>query len=373
MERILSSIWIIKLIRPIILPREAGVKKKSFGFFLSAFTILLLHFLVAFRLKIHVGEASTCDSSNCKKNRMMLALWTVCILCNWYSFVFNGTSVRKLFKDFVIFCNCYRAVLKRSFVVLNVTIFLFIFVLVAYLAAIMTIFVADDDITREWYEYIKILDVGISTKRMFVFLYVASSKVLFMLFPGMVSLLHITLFTSLNRALALCDRQIKRLTAGKRVESFIRTYANIHKMAATIESAISLEILFATSYQFSMLYRAISNFFEAETAEDAIMIVETKIQYIHPILYIATILVAADIDARDMRLRKQIKNAAFNMSFLKENLIHSDLLSKFVDSTEAISFSAWGMFKFNRTFLVTSAGVLLTYSILIMQLPTSEV
>lgn len=367
-----TSVWIINLIQPIILLKKPKLWKNCINSSFKLAIIVWFHFLIVGVLKLHINETADCDTSYCRKRLVMLIIWVLCLLIMWYSLVLKKPLVKRMFKLYTAFHDCYRTIFKRSSLIINILTSLHIAVFIVNIIATMVILFSNEELTNTWYDYVKIFEAGPFTKRIILFFYFISSRSIFVLFPGMISLLHLTLFMSLNQVINKCSDYIVHLKTGKHVEEFINTYTKIYKMATSVESAISLEMLFMTSYQYSKMYLIISNLYEETSEIDDILKMDLNIQYLQNCLYTLSLFVAADIHARDSSLKSKIKDVAFRMSFSRGTLVYSDVLTRFVDSKEIITFTAWKMFSFTRTFIITSTGVFLTYSILILQIPGSE-
>ena len=367
-----NSCWFINLLKPIILlempKRDKNCIKSSFVLII----VILFHIIAISNIKMHITEFSECKDSFCRKRLVMLIIWIICFLMMWYSLILKRLQVKRMFREYAIFRDNYRAIFKRSFLVINILTFLQITILTASIIANMIIFFRNDELTNKWYDYIRIFEAGIFMKRVNLFFYFIYSRSIFVLFPGLLSLLHLTLFMSLNQALSTCNNYVIHCKKGKHVEDFINTYSKIHKMATSVESAISLEMIFMISYQYSKFYLIISSLYEKSSEFDIILLIDLSIRYLQNLLHTLSIFVAANVHVRDLDLKAKIKDVAFRMSFSKSTLVYSDLLNRFIDSKTIIIFTAWKMFSFTRTFIITSFGVFFTYTMLFLQLPDSD-
>ncbi|GBN76444.1 hypothetical protein AVEN_170553-1 [Araneus ventricosus] len=88
------------------------------------------------------------------------------------------------------------------------------------------------------------------------------------------------------------------------------------------------------------------------------------------VAFFATSYFAAEVSREDSMIRKRMKSVAFNLSVSKDTKGH--LLRRFIQSKTGIVLTAVGVMNFSRGFLLTYAGVLVTYNLLMVQLNTID-
>ncbi|GBO00581.1 hypothetical protein AVEN_133641-1 [Araneus ventricosus] len=130
-------------------------------------------------------------------------------------------------------------------------------------------------------------------------------------------------------------------------------------------------MLFLCSANFSDVFAAVSFALGFSKYPDAIVTLK-KIIFgtLNFVAFFATSYSAAEVSRKDERIRKRIKSVAFNRYVQKDTKEQGDLLQRFVQSKAEIVLSAGGVMNFSRGFLLTSAGVLITYNLLLVQLNT---
>lgn len=192
----------------------------------------------------------------------------------------------------------------------------------------------------------------------------------FVFLPGILIFLKISLFLSLNSMLSVSIKNLLSLKTENRIKYFIGIYVNIHNFAKAIESAVSVSMLFLTCYQYSLLYIVLSELYDNKPETDAIFRIEKWVRYLQILLFLTLVVIASEVHEKDVALRAAVKDVAFQIS--QKNPKISDILVKFMNSKQKLSFSAWGMFRFTRGIYASSIGVLITYGLLLIQLNKSE-
>lgn len=145
-------------------------------------------------------------------------------------------------------------------------------------------------------------------------------------------------------------------------------YSKVQEMARCIESTLTLEMLFLACYQYTLMYMRVSDVYLSEIETDPILQIPRWLQNMHIFFFLAMVLAASEAHSRDASLRWKMKNRAFQMSLHTTTPSQAEVIYKLVDSKPPIVFTAWKMCSFTRKFILTSIGMLLTYSFLILQL-----
>lgn len=362
-----SSYWIIKLTQQMIYPDIFKCRKQCTTSLFTAILILFFHFFSVYFIKLHVNEISTCKSLLCIQRNAFLSSWNLCVLAIWYTLVFQRTTIEKLFEDYISFHNSYKRSLKKTFLITNILTFLYIAVFIADVVITMTLFYLNSKPINTWYEYVEDSKIGPFKSKFFLFFYVISSKTLFSYFPGVISLLHFALIISLHEAITICNRRTIFFKTEKCVKNFIRTYTKIHKLALTVESAFNLEIVFMLVYQAVRIFLLSVSIQEQGLRMDIIFRMSFIIQYLQTFSCILIVILAANIHARDVSLRRKVRDLAFDMSLSRETLVYSDILTRFADSKGVITFTLWKIQNFERKTLLAGIIIGFTYTVIIFQ------
>ncbi|GBM61919.1 hypothetical protein AVEN_69575-1 [Araneus ventricosus] len=134
---------------------------------------------------------------------------------------------------------------------------------------------------------------------------------------------------------------------------------------------MSLQILFLCCANFSDIFAVVSYALGFSDYPDALVILSVMVfGTLNFVSFFATSYFAAEVSREDEKIRKRIKTVAFNSSVKKDNKVQGDLLQSFLQSKAEIVLSAGGVMNFSRGFLLTSAGVLISYNLLLIQLNT---
>ncbi|GBO00108.1 hypothetical protein AVEN_265419-1 [Araneus ventricosus] len=79
---------------------------------------------------------------------------------------------------------------------------------------------------------------------------------------------------------------------------------------------------------------------------------------------------AGGVYEKDQKLRKTIKEISFSLRCSEGTKRDGKLLLEFIRSREKLIFTGNGVFAFTKSFLLSSAGVLISYNLLLLQLET---
>lgn len=360
------NVWVLNIIEPIILPRLLWKKQKSLNYFVTLIVILWFHLALGFMIKMHFKDYRLCDSSICQKTKLSMIVWDFCIAFMWYSLALKRRKVKKLIKEYYSFQRRNDTILKKSRIILNVITISLIGLSTVFLVFLMVTPVINENYAERWYDNLQLPFSNIFGTRLILFLYFASAVAVYLFFAHMLYLFHIALLVSVLKAINLTKKMSMRLNNKENVDAFMRMYTEVHKLSATVESAVSQELFFMSSYECSFLFLAISFWVEGIPA-NAMEIIRKSFLHLQFLLFVVMVFVASEIHGRDISLKIKIKDIAFRMSLSSDNSQSADLLSRFLDSKSAIIFTAWKMFSFTRSFFLTSIGVFLTYSFLLLQ------
>ncbi|GBM97997.1 hypothetical protein AVEN_98533-1 [Araneus ventricosus] len=153
------------------------------------------------------------------------------------------------------------------------------------------------------------------------------------------------------------------------VKRYVREYSALHELACLIESALSLQIFWIMASHFTVVFSILSKILGFYGYSDPAYNLENSAftAFQGPSFFVI-IFFASKVNSADEKLRRGAKSVAFQLSLKREHKECSELLDRFIQSKERIVLTAWGVFHFTRSFLFTSAGVLISYNLLILQL-----
>lgn len=367
-----TSNYIVTLLKPLILP-EAEVLKRKWRLLFRILMISWFHTVGIYVMTIHAIEFRNTDISVRKKIHIVLIMWNLFSFIMWYSMIFNRASVRKMFSEYKSFETYFKDCSPRWYkIIINAMTSSILLIYLISIVAFIIYLLMNDDFKIVIFKDFQDIGTNIHIKKMLIFFYLVSSRTVFTFFPSVVMVFHISLMAHLILTISYCKKEMQNKTE-KSLESFMKKYSRVHRMATTFESAVSLETLFLTFYQYSLMYFLISNLFGfGMNFNDILTEIFHVLHCIQPFLYIAMLLAASEVNNQDNLLRTAVKNWVFRLSIHHTTSGNSDMLSKFMYSKPVITFTAWKMFSFTRTFIVTSTGALLTYSLLVMQLRTPD-
>ncbi|GBN28591.1 hypothetical protein AVEN_185114-1 [Araneus ventricosus] len=84
--------------------------------------------------------------------------------------------------------------------------------------------------------------------------------------------------------------------------------------------------------------------------------------------FFVVIFFAAQVHEEDEELRHEVKDIAFQLKNLKGTEESYEALFLFLESKRPLALTASGLFQFKKNLLLSSAGILITYNLLILQL-----
>ncbi|GBN39184.1 hypothetical protein AVEN_15524-1 [Araneus ventricosus] len=91
---------------------------------------------------------------------------------------------------------------------------------------------------------------------------------------------------------------------------------------------------------------------------------------LHSVAFFALPYFASEVSKADEELRDKVKDEFFRLTLRKSTKAGSELLGRFMKAKRHLVLTAWGVFQFKKGFLFASAGVVITYNLLILQLNT---
>ncbi|GBM59821.1 hypothetical protein AVEN_10026-1 [Araneus ventricosus] len=213
----------------------------------------------------------------------------------------------------------------------------------------------------------------LSFKTIFVMFYFTSTKVLPLIVSILFSLFYISVCIFLSRILRECGQRLKLgcKSAGiKQVsDRFIAEYTDVHRFACDIESSLSLQVLAICVTNFAELFAIFAIVLRFYPFESTAFIIEKA--FISPINFTSLFGIAyfaSEVQREDQEVRRALKEIMYISSLSKETWKSGEIMRRFIKSKENIVFSAWRVFNFSRGFLLASAGTIVSYNLLLLQL-----
>lgn len=361
------DIWIMTIIKPIILPKIQWKKRKILNSIFILFVILFFHVCHGFFINRLLNIYTICYNFTCKKYVVMFVFWSFCTIFLWYAVVLKRRQVMKMFDFYHSFQRSYNTVFHKLRMILNFTTITCFIAFIGNVVYVTSLVVTDNDLVNKFYDSLRLLQADLFVKKVILMLYIPFTRIVILLIPCMSCLFHIALFSSVLHAINLCKNRAMSVNNKKKVNSFLKMYTKIHEFSASVDSAVSLELLILSSYQCSLIYTKISNLIHSIPL-DAVARTQNLFMYLQISLFVVAVFLASEIHNSDVSLKLRMRDVAFQLSLNPENSSCADLLLRFLDSKPVITFTAWKMFNFTRTFFLTSVGALLTYSLLIAQI-----
>lgn len=366
--------WSSEILKPLIFPITHTFANNKLQFIASIILIAWVHIATLCLMAIYINDLKNCHSVYCKKVNIAFNLLAITIIGVWCSIIHRRNEVYNMLKEYKIFQQRFKMLFHKFRIIINATTAVFIVCCIIYIIICMKYFITNGSLTKWWIYKIGVSSVMSSdflVEQIFLFFYMVSTRTVYIFYPGILALYHISLFSSLSIMLSYVNDSVHSMKVCTSTEKFINFYETIHNMATSIESALSLELLFLTLFQYTLVYTVVSDFYEQET--DILMYIEKmSFRNIPVLFFIVMVFYESEVNYQDIRLRKNVRGLVFRMTTVENNAKCADVLSRFMDSKDEIAFSAWGMFRFTRTFILTSLSVLITYSILILQLDTAD-
>ncbi|GIY58700.1 uncharacterized protein CDAR_416071 [Caerostris darwini] len=138
-----------------------------------------------------------------------------------------------------------------------------------------------------------------------------------------------------------------------------------------MESTLSLQVFWLMMSHFIVTFSMLSKFLGFFYIDGVIFNLEkTLSDPFKCVSFFSIIYFGSKVREADEEMRDTAKDVAFALSLSKETEEISKILFRFIESKRPLVLTAWGVFQFSKGFLFTSAGVLITYNLLILQMNT---
>ncbi|KAG8190600.1 hypothetical protein JTE90_017865 [Oedothorax gibbosus] len=166
------------------------------------------------------------------------------------------------------------------------------------------------------------------------------------------------------------EQPYKRLK--RNVSEFINEYQNVHELASLFERAISLQVFFLNVCHFVMVFKQVTKVLRFRKFYPSIFIENTSFAILHCVAFFCITYFAAKVHEKDKLLRRVVESNAFRLWTSKGSRRCGRVLSQFIRSKIPIVFSAFRIYNFKKSLLLTSAAVALSYNLLVLQVKTAQ-
>ncbi|GBM97992.1 hypothetical protein AVEN_98530-1 [Araneus ventricosus] len=191
--------------------------------------------------------------------------------------------------------------------------------------------------------------------------------------PLLLTVLYIQCCLILSQLIKQCTEKLRiSKDCGNKqiaVQCFIRDYSFCHELVLLTEAALSLQIFWLLSSHFTIIFVLISTFFGFYNFSVSILDVENStFSVLQGISFFAVMFYASQVESEDRKLRNEVKDLAFRLKLSTETKECSETLLDFINSKCHQALTASDVVQFRKSLLLTSAGFLVTYNLLVLQL-----
>ncbi|GIY58698.1 uncharacterized protein CDAR_416051 [Caerostris darwini] len=297
---------------------------------------------------------------------------------NRYSIYVKRTRITSLLKAFGRVQKSHKVKLAKYKLITNIVTLLYLLFCLCYFSSVIIVLCIDEYESENWFEDLTFhsnIAVSLPIKVSFNIAYIVLTRLFRVVSPLFLTAFYIHWCLILNRLTKQCaeELRISVQTSNKKriVHNFIRNYNKLHGLAVMTESALSVEIFWLMASHFTIVFGMLSKVLGFFGYIDIILDLENSVfATIDCISFFAIIFFASRIHREDEKVRDQVREVIFQLSLAKDSTESSKLLLRFIQSKRQLVLTAGGIFEFTKSFLFTSAGVLITYNLLILQLNT---
>lgn len=349
-------------------------KRKSFDVLRVAF-IVLFHLGITYVLILYTYDLEQCVDFQCKKFLLSRIVWRVCILITYHMLRWKKNRTQKVISEFLKVGHQHYSIMQTHASIVNVATTSFLVICLITSAVVFGLFTKYHSITNLFFLELTFnshISCDFNLKLIIVFCYFVITRLLVVAVCILTTISHVTFNISLGRFISECKMKLNHSIDSRNwVSYFVRDYNAIHSLAMSAESAFSAAVFWLWSSHFVEIFASFSNLLGFHSSVNPVYIVERiVITSLNLAALFSVPYFASEVCREDEKLRKRARETSFFLRMSKETEIEKsgEFLTRFMKSKEKIMFSALGAFYFTRTFLLTSAGVLITYNLLVLQL-----
>lgn len=229
-----------------------------------------------------------------------------------------------------------------------------------------------EDITLGFNPY-----VGPVFQTVAVSVYIVLTRIFFQVIPLLVSVFYASWSYSLSAMVkntgenlkpSVCDTNLRNGVA-----SFVCSYQKIQQLVVITEQAMSTQVFFVIASQFTLTFSYLAICLGIYIEQNPVFYFENNaFNSLQSLLFFTITVLASKVKENDEEVRIKAKEMALQLSLSKDTLEYGNTLLRFVDSKAPLVLTAWGIFKFTKSFLFQSVGALITYNLLLLQLDSKE-
>lgn len=354
-----------------------NVQKKSKYFIIVQVTSRIITFAVhLYILTLTVYDYRKCSNNDCLKVEWCDLIWKILISVNWCILYLRRSQMKQLLYEFENFENKFQKIVAKNRQKFNyVTTFLFLLCMCVFVITCLVLSRVPED--RHGYFRYMVLNASIKiTPQLEVFCvatFLLITRISTSVTPLLLTLLYIYVCLNVSQMIKECNKNLKHPFVFTRTQiivfDFLRKYDSICGLFSHTEKALSLEVFCLFSIHFTVLFGVFAKVLGVNSYSGPVYnIVSTTFDVLHFFSFFAITFFASSVHRQDKALRDKSKDIAFRLSLSKDTEEYGELLSKFMESKQNLIFTAWSTFKFTRSFLFSSLGMLITYNLLILQL-----
>lgn len=338
-----------------------------------SFTVMLA--LSVLMLVIHAVTAYKCNSEFvCLKKSAIMIVYQLCLVSIWCTFHLNKFYMQNLMKHIQI-CEKRREMKNYRFI-MNTTTFLALLGYVIIIGKAIQSLCNDSNLRNHWFKDITlglIPNIGYLYEISVVATYIVMTRIYFKLMPILLSVFYAlwSFYLSLmvkscqqRLSASLCDSNLRNV-----VMQFIINYQKIYQLVILTEQALSAQVFWIITEQFIQTFFSLSQFLGFSKGFDSVFVAEnTAFHCLQTISFFTITVLASKVKENDEAFRIEVRELAFQLSLSKETHEFGKTLIRFIDSKPPLVLTAWGIFRFTKSFLFTSVGTLITYNLLLLQI-----
>lgn len=324
---------------------------------------------------IHIREIkNTKNDLLSLKISISTVVYQLCIASNWFLYHFRRNRVQNLMKN-IDNLQKYNQGKKYRFA-MNTIAILILLSCVVIIGITLKSLCTDSDSRNQFFERITLgfnplVDPVFQTVA--VSIYIVLIRIFFQVIPLLVSVFYASWSYSLsvmvkntivNLKSSVCDTNLRN-----GVTSFVCSYQKIHQLVVLTEQAMSTQVFFVIASQFTLTFSYLAICLGMYIERNPVFYFEhNAFNSLQSLLFFTIAVLASKVKEEDEGVRIKVKEMALQLSFSKDTLDYGNTLFRFIDSKAPLVLTAWGIFKFTKSFLFQSVGALITYNLLLLQL-----
>ncbi|KAF8773209.1 hypothetical protein HNY73_015889 [Argiope bruennichi] len=338
--------------------------------------IRCFNFTICMALSID-GLKGRCETLLCFKMIMSYIIIDSSVFANWYFMYVRRNAVKGLLKAIGNTEKKFRyKTEKDKFYVVCFTI-VFLVLCVVMLGMTFLLIYSNNSEADFWFQrfiFKNNIEMSLLPKRIFTFTLIAISQNFKYVVPLLMTFFYIQISLVIRRLIIQCMERLDAASSDALkpmpIELFIHLYQDIHDTTLMVESVFSVPIFWLMFCHFMAVFLIFSKVLSLNIfLSDPILKLETSIYgLLQCLAFFGLTYFASLVSEADERLEQKANDVAFRLSLRSNTKAHSELLLRFIKSKSRLVLTAWGVFYFKKKILFASAGVVITYNLLILQL-----